>query len=124
MGKKAGVKKGSAQAKSYVSQMHTEKMAWTIKTIAYAQQEMLDAMALTLSEFYGFGPERCKRFHDQFEEKYAELRKIENEDADDREYFIATVERALKNAYGQYYEPRETRYMIHIKDANGNEVRL
>lgn len=118
------VKKGSAQAKSYAKQKENEKALWTMKVLAYAQQEMLDAMALTLAEFYGFGPERCKRFHDQFEEKYAELRKLENEDAEDNEYYIATVEKALQAAYGRYYEPREERYNIHLRDAEGNVYKL
>ena len=121
---KQKVKKGSAQAKSYAKQKENDKMLWTMKVLAFAQQEMLDAMALTLAEFYGFGPERCKKFHDQFETKYAELRKLENEDAADNEYYIATVERALQSAYGKYYEPREERYDIRLRDAEGNVYKL
>ena len=121
---KRGVKKGSPQAKGYAKPKETDKMVWTMKVLAYAQQEMLDAMALTLAEFYGFGPERCKRFHDQFEEKYAELRKLESEDSVDKEYYIATVEKALQTVYGKYYEPREVRYDIHLTDAEGNVYKL
>lgn len=121
---KKGVKKGSPQAKNFAKQKETDKVVWTMKVLAYAQQEMLDAMALTLNEFYGFGPERCKKFHDKFEEKYAELRKLENEDVADNEYYIATVEKALQVAYGKYYEPREVRYDIHLRDNEGNVWKL
>ena len=124
MAKKSGVKKGSAQAKSYAKQKESDKILWTMKVLAYAQQEMLDAMALTHAEFYGWGAERNKQFHDRFEEKYAELRKLENEDVADNEYYIATVERALQAAYGKYYEPREVRYDIHLRDAEGNTWKL
>lgn len=124
MSKKQGVKKGSAQAQSFVAQKETEKTIWTMKVLAYAQQEMLDAMALTLAEFYGFGPERNKRFHDRFEEKYAEIRRLENEDTEDREYCEEVVELALQKAYGQYYEPRDVRYNIHLTDKEGNVWKL
>lgn len=121
---KKGVKKGSAQAKSYAKQKETEKTVWTMKVLAYTQQEMLDAVALTLNEFYGFGAERLKKFHDNFEEKYAEIRKLEREDAEDNEYFIEKMEQALQQAWGKYYEPREVRYDIHLQDKDGNVWKL
>lgn len=122
--RKNGVKKGSAQAKSYAKQKADEKTVWTMKVLAYTQQEMLDAVALTLNEFYGFGPERLKKFHDNFEEKYAEIRKIEREDSEDNEYYIAKMEQALQQAWGKYYDPREVRYDIHLTDKEGNVWKL
>lgn len=122
--KKQGVKKGSAQAQSYAKQKENEKTVWTMKVLAYTQQEMLDAVALTLNEFYGFGPERLKKFHDQFEQKYDELRKLEREDSEDNEYYIAAVERALEAACGKYYEPREVRYDIRLQDRDGKIWKL
>lgn len=124
MPKKSGVKKGSAQAKSYAKQKEDEKTLWTMKVLAYTQQEMLDAVALTLNEFYGFGAERLKKFHDSFEAKYNEIRKLEHEDAADNEYYIAKMEQALEQAWGKYYEPREVRYDIRLTDKEGNVWKL
>lgn len=121
---KQGVKKHSPQAKNYAKQKENDKMLWTMRVLAYTSQEMLDAVALTLHEFYGFGPERQKLFHDQFEKKYDELRKLEREDAEDNEYYIAAVERALQAACGKYYQPREVRYDIKLQDGEGNVWKL
>lgn len=85
---------------------------------------MLDTMAMTLADEFGFGAERLKRFHDAFEEKYGEIRKLEREDSDDNEYAIAKQEEALQRAYGRYYTPREERYQIKIIDREGREHRL
>lgn len=99
-------------------------MLWTMKVLAWTQQEMLDAVALTLAEFYGFGPERQKQFHDRFETKYAELRKLEREDTEDNDYYIAKVEDALKNAMGKYYCPRSERYDMHLITGDGRDIKL
>lgn len=121
---KKGIKKGSAQAQSYAKQKENEKTVWTMKVLAYTQQEMLDAVTLTLNEFYGFGAERLKKFHDNFEEKYAEIRKLEMEDSEDNEYYTAKMEQALETAWGKYYQPREVRYDIHLTDKDGNVWKL
>ena len=124
MPKRTGIKKHSTQAKSYVKQKEADKMVWTLKVLAYTQQEMLDAVALTLSEFYGFGPDRQKQFHDNFEKKYTEIRKIERDDSIDKEYFTEKIEQALKVAFGKYYEPREVRYDMQYVDPEGNVRKL
>lgn len=113
--KKKGVKKGSAQTKEYAKRKEDEKMLWTMKAIAYTQQEILDAVSLALNEGFGFGEERLKRFKESFESKYGEIRKLENEDTPDNEYYKAKVEEALKAAWGKYYETREVRYDFKIE---------
>lgn len=121
---KQGVKKNKASGSAYAARKQHEKEVWTVKVLAYAQQEMLDTVALTLAEEFGFGEERQKRFHDAFEKKYAEIRQLEREDLADNEYAVAKQEAALKAAYGRYYEPREVRYDIKIIDTKGREHRL
>lgn len=113
-----GVKKGSAQARSYVNRKEEERILWTVNVLAYAQQETLDAVSLALNESFGFGEERLKRFHDAFSEKYAEIRKLENSDVKDREYFTAKMENALQAAWGKYYQTREERYDFKIERKN------
>lgn len=121
---KKGVKKGSAQAKSYFERQLEEKQIWTMKTIAYEEQYMIDAVSLSLNECFGFGEERLKRFHDSFDKKYAEIRELEKNDTQDNEYARAKIEEALKKAWGKYYEPRELRYSFRLIMPDGKEVLL
>lgn len=124
MGKKNGVKRGPNQRSDYATRLHNEKTVWTCKVIAYCQQEMLDAAALTLYKFYDFTPEQQKEFHDRFEAKYAEIHKMQSEDTEDGEYSRIAMEAALKDAFGEYYTPREERYSIYVTDASGNKYEL
>ena len=89
--------------------------------IAYTQQEILDAVALTLNEEFGLGEERLKRFQVAFDKKYTEIRELQNKNDDD--YSVTIMERALKNACGKFYVPREERYDFTIKVGN-KEVKL
>lgn len=58
MSKKQGVKKGSAQAATFAQRKQDEKTMWTVKVIAYMQQEVLDTVALVLADGFGFGEDR------------------------------------------------------------------
>lgn len=119
---KKGLKKGAGE--SCADQLKREKQIWTMKVLAYTQQETLDAAALALAECFGFGPERLHRFHDAFMSKYTELRKLEKGDTPDNEYYIAKVEEALKAAWGKYYEPRDYRYDFTLIMPSGKEYKL
>lgn len=50
MSGKKPVKKNRKSAASYAQELERRKELWTIKVLAYTQQEMLDAAALTLNE--------------------------------------------------------------------------
>lgn len=78
---KKGVKKGKASGSAYAAQKQTEKEIWTMKVIAWTEMSMLDTMAMTLADRVRFRSRRLKRFHDAFEEKYGEIRKLEREDS-------------------------------------------
>lgn len=124
MSNKKGVKKGSAQANLYVKRQNLERELWTMKVLAYTQQETLDAAALALNEFFGFGPERLRRFHDAFSAKYDEIHKLQKGDLVDGEYYKAKIEQALKQAWGPHYEPREYRYDFKVVTPEGGEYKL
>ena len=91
-----------------LARQKAERELWTIKVIAYTEQQTLDAVCLALAEGFGFGEERLKRFHDAFNAKYAEIRELEKGDTKDNEYAIAKQEAALKAACGKYYSSRVT----------------
>lgn len=107
-----GLKKG--QGETYAQRVQREREEWTVKVIAYTQQEILDAVCLTLNEEFGLGEERLKRFQVAFDKKYAEIRAVERDDSEDGEYSRFKVEQALQNACGKYYVPREKRYDFKI----------
>lgn len=113
--KKRGVKKGSAQAQSYAVRKKIDDEVTAVSIIAYTQQEMLDAMALCLSEFYGFGAERQRKFKEALETKYTEIHALQKTDTDDGEYSRTKIEEALKRACGKYYVPHDERYDIQIR---------
>lgn len=121
---KKAIKKGSSQAKSYLERQLEEKQIWTMKTIAYEEQYMIDAVSLSLNECFGFGEERLKRFHDSFEKKYQEIRELEKSDTQDNEYAKEKVEEALKRVWGKYYEPRDVRYTARLIMPDGRIVEL
>ena len=89
-----------------LARQKAERELWTIKVIAYTEQQTLDAVCLALAEGFGFGEERLKRFHDAFNAKYTEIRELEKGDTKDNEYAIAKQEAALKAACGKYYARR------------------
>lgn len=122
--KKKGVKRTRESQQSYLEEALVGKKLWTMKVLAYAQQDMIDAMAIVLNVKYGFGPERQKQFHDDFEEVYGEIQDIRREDREDGEYSRAKVEQALKKAHGKYYVPYDERYIMTYKTASGKEYRL
>lgn len=121
---KKAVKKCKHSANDYAHQKQLEKELWTIKVLAYTQQQMLDTAALTLKEEFGFGEKRQKQFHDAFERKYAEIRELEKADTPDNEYAIAKQEQALQAACGKWYQPRDVRYDISIVDKHGREYKI
>lgn len=118
-----GVKKGSAQAASYAEREQRRKELQMVKVIAITQQQILDAVALTLNEEFGLGEERLKRFQVAFDRKYAEIRELEKDDTQDGEYSRYKTEKALQAACGKYYTPYEERYEFKIM-YNGKEVTL
>jgi hypothetical protein len=118
---KKGVKRTKQSRNEYLAKKQTDHDIWTLKVFAYTQQEILDAVAITLMNEFGFGEKRQKQFHDAFEKVYEEIQELEKTDD---EYAIAKQEQALKAAYGQYYTPREERYKITIIDREGREHRF
>lgn len=112
MGKKNnGVKKGSAQAKSYAAKAKAMTKA-TQETIFYdGMQYALDIASIVLNEEYGFGPERLKKFGTGFSAKFAEVQERSRADDDkDRWYSEEQFENELRKAWGEYYTPRKERY--------------
>lgn len=121
---KKAVRKSKQRSLDFQRERQLEKELWTMKVIAYAQQEMLDAVAITLKRSFGFGEKRQKQFHDDFEEVYDWIRRIEREDTPDGEYSTEKQEEALRWAWGSLYQPRQVRYDVKVIDAFGGEHKL
>ena len=120
---KHAVKRGG-QNVPLAERMQEKKKAWTRNVYIFTQQETLDAASLTLHELYGFGPERLKRFGEAFIQKFHEIQALNRSDSDDpnREYSRAKFEEAMKEAWGEYYSPREERYNLDYILEDGKAV--
>lgn len=89
-------------------------------SMANAHQTMLDCMHLTMFDTYNFHEQRQKKLHDAFEAKWNEMNDIKKKDTADGLYARRTIEKALKQACGQYYEDYTERYRINVRDEHGN----
>ena len=130
MSRKSGIKKGSLQALSYAEsrkkQEEHDKLIWTAKCVAYTEQEILDAVAITLHIHFGWSEKRLFDFHERFEEIFKEIHDLRKSDQDDEDGWHSTqkIEDALKAAWGKHYTPREQRYDIRLTCPNGQTYKL
>lgn len=79
----------------------------------FTYQQCIDNMIMILHEQFGFGPTRCKRAFEAFEKAFFENAKtvIEMADGDkDMSYVKGDIDRRLKAALGEYFEPWEKRF--------------
>ena len=81
-----------------------------IATQHFTRQLCMDQAAIILNRDFGFGAERLMRFNQAMIELYGEYAGIWNEDTKDVEYSKATMDAALKQIYGDKFQPWEVRY--------------
>lgn len=117
MGKKKnqGVKKGSAQAKNYVTRLQAEAQERYSEKAMSNRQLCIDAMTITLHEELGYSGKRIERFVDAFTKNLSKICTAVVEDAKvDKEiaYSKADLDAALQQALGKYMTviPFELRY--------------
>lgn len=95
---------------AYARKIQQDKDDHYLAGLFSGRQEMGDIAAIVLHEEFGFGPERLKRFSEKVNEKIHEVSTMGRQDTPDGEYSRAKFEAALREAYGEYYQPREERY--------------
>lgn len=79
----------------------------------FTLQQSHDLAIIALHKEFGFGPERIKRFSDKCLEVWNEYADIANADADSdksMDYTHEKLDRALKEACGDYFVEWEERY--------------
>ena len=76
----------------------------------FTRQFCYDCMSVALNREFGFGADRLSRFMSALDAAYSEFAGIWNEDTKDVEYSKATMDAALKQIYGDKFQPREVRY--------------
>lgn len=79
----------------------------------FTYQQCIDNMVIILHEQFGFGPVRCKRAFDAFEDTFLRNARtaIDMADGDsDMSYVKGDIDRRLKEALGEYFEPWEERF--------------
>lgn len=112
MAKKQGVKKGSHQAQTYAKRVAAATEATNLVIYQDGIQIAMDIASLVLHDVYGFGPERLKRFSEGFTEKFSHVQMNNREDSEDKDrwYSEEQFEREMREAWGDYYQPRKVRY--------------
>lgn len=79
----------------------------------FAVQQSKDIAMIAANAAFGAGPERLKRFSDEFDRIFLEYADLILEDArDDRNvvYTKAKLDEILKSICGPYFDPWEERY--------------
>lgn len=76
----------------------------------FTRQLCMDCMAIVLNREFGFGAERISRFYDAMSKQYADYADIWNKDTADVEYAKDTMDRALRQIWGDRFQPWEERY--------------
>ena len=91
-----------------------EKAAARLFTLQLSE----DIMLIAAEEEFGFAPEALERLRNRFRNAYHEWRlKLEEDNKDDKElwYSQEVHERNLRQIMGEYYEPKELRYGLEVK---------
>lgn len=79
----------------------------------FTLQQSLDMALITLHNAFGFGPERCRKFEDEFRETFLDYARMCVEDGEDDWEIVYTkekVDRALRAACGDDILPFDERY--------------
>lgn len=95
-----------AQKKDQIDQMMRLQREFT-------RQQCLDMALITLNEDFQFGPERCQRFMEKFEETfeaYAETTLKEADGDDTMSYVKGNIDRKIAYILGDKFVPFEERY--------------
>lgn len=76
-----------------------------------ALQQSIDIVLIVLHEDFGYGPERCKQFHEKYMKAFQEMLDIAKEDTEDGEYTKEVLDRRLKAACPpEEFKPYAERY--------------
>ena len=76
----------------------------------FTRQLCMDQAAIVLNREFGFGADRLQRFNAAMVEMYGTYATIWNSDSKDVEYSKAAMDAALKQIYGDKFQPWEERY--------------
>lgn len=113
--KKQGVKKGSAQAKNYVTRLQTAAQQKYSEKAMSNRQLCIDALTLTLHEELGYSGKRIERFLKAFTRKLSEICTAVVDDAQADTAIVYSkdnLDAALQQALGKYMTviPFDIRY--------------
>ena len=90
----------------------------TAKARLFTLQLSEDIMLIAAEEEFGFAPEALERLRSRFRNAYHEWRvKLEEDNKDDKDlwYSQEVHERNLRQIMGEFYEPKELRYGLEVK---------
>jgi hypothetical protein len=99
-----------AKKSGYLDKIASAKREGFITGQLFTRQYCLDQAAIVLNREFGFGSERLEKFCDAMCKMYDECCDIINSDTKDIEYTKSTMDAALKQIYGDKFQPWEVRY--------------
>lgn len=76
----------------------------------FTRQLCMDNATIVLNREFGFGAERIRRFNDAMVKAYGDYADIWNGDTADVEYAKNTMDRALRQIWGDQFQPWDERY--------------
>lgn len=97
----------------YLDRLAANQAVRDRQTRRFALQQAKDMMLIAAHTKLGFGPDRCKKLGDAFDEVFSVYADITLEDAKtdkDIWYTKEKVDAALREACGEYFVPWEERY--------------
>lgn len=95
---------------SFMDRIERQKQAAMLSTHRFTRQLMIDVAMIALSNEYGFGADRLKRFADAVLGVYEEYTDLWNSDTKDTEYSRAALDAKLAQICGEYFVPWDERY--------------
>lgn len=98
---------------AFLARVRAEKEAEKSAARIFAIQQCKDVLLIAAHDEFGFGPERIKRLSDVFDKtmmEYAELVVKDSKDDKSLAYCKDKIDRALREACGEYFVPWEERY--------------
>lgn len=95
---------------AYLARIEQAKHDAALREHRFTRQLMVDLVYITLNREFGFGADRLERFAKAVRETYDEYADIWNGDTADTEYARETMDRTLRQIFGEKFQSFSERY--------------
>lgn len=99
-----------AKKNAYLERIELAREAGFMVGQKFVRQLCMDLSAIVLNREFGFGAERIKRYNDAMSAMYGEYADTWNKDSKDVMYAKSTMDRALRQIWGERFQTWDERY--------------